>query len=85
MDSYVPKAKMLEKDAQLIRLSMAQEHFTSPLSDKQFGITDLERREQTLKMIERRFRGSVEETPEQRLKNLERQRQSEAAATKKIV
>lgn len=76
---------MLEKDAQLIRLSMAQEHFTSPLSDKQFGITDLERREQTLKMIERKFRGSVEETPEQRLKNLERQRQSEAAATKKIV
>jgi len=36
-------------------------------------------------MIERKFRGSVEETPEQRLKNLERQRQSEAAATKKIV
>ena len=41
MDSYVPQAKMLQRDADLIRASMAQEHFTSPISDKGFGMSEL--------------------------------------------
>lgn len=59
VDSYVPNVKMLEKDAQLIKASLAQEHFTSPLSDKHFGLTDLEKRNLTLKMIEKKFKDSM--------------------------
>lgn len=52
---------------------MGAEHFTSPLSDKQFMRNELERREQTLKLIEKKFKESVEETtPDDRLKNLDR-------------
>ena len=61
VDSYVPNVKMLEKDAQLIKASLAQEHFTSPLSDKHFGLTELERRDLTLKMIEKKFKNSMDQ------------------------
>jgi hypothetical protein len=40
-DSYIPHAKMYQKDANLVKLSVFKEHFTSPISDKQFRSEEL--------------------------------------------
>ena len=54
-DSYIPNAKMLQHDANLVKSSVMKEHFTSPISDKQFASRELEERHNALRMIERRF------------------------------
>lgn len=50
---------MLQKDANFIKESLALEHFTSPVTDKQFQYNELERRQNTLKVIERKFKESM--------------------------
>jgi hypothetical protein len=51
---------MMEADANLIRKSIAKEHFTSPLSDKRFQLSELEQRKHALKLIEKKFIKSME-------------------------
>lgn len=54
---------MLQKDANLVKESLALEHFTSPVTDKQFQYNELERRQNALKVIERKFKESMLNNP----------------------